>query len=69
MLTRILQRSCHHFIFMPVYNGIHFYPTTKTEAEFIKHEKHHGLTEAELKEVWALMNPKKKDKEEKKVSE
>lgn len=26
----------------------------KTEAEFVEHEKHHGLTEAQLKEAHAL---------------
>jgi len=33
---------------------------TKTEAEFIAHESHHGLTEKQLKEAFAIMNPKKK---------
>lgn len=50
-----------------VYNNINFYPTDKTEAEFIEHEKHHGLTEKQLKEAYALLNPKKK--KEKEVSE
>ena len=49
-----------------VYNNINFYEEVnkgKTEAEFIEHEKHHGLTEKQLKEAWALLNPKKKEKE------
>jgi hypothetical protein len=46
-----------------VYNGINFYPTDKSEADFIEHEKHHGLSDDQLKEVYALMNPKKKSSE------
>lgn len=30
---------------------------TKTEAEFIAHESHHGLSEKQLKEAFALMKP------------
>ncbi len=44
-----------------VYNGINFndgYWKTKSEADFIEHEAHHGLSEAQLKEAFALMNPK-----------
>ena len=43
-----------------LYNGINFYEDAckaKTEAEFIAHESHHGLTEKQLKEVWALISP------------
>ena len=31
---------------------------TKTEAEFIAHESHHGLTVDQLKEAYSLMIPK-----------
>jgi len=53
-----------------VYNGINFNEAhwkKKTEAEFVAHEKHHGLSEDQLKEVHALMNAKsgKKEKEAK----
>lgn len=44
------------------YNGVSFvdaYWKDKTEAEFIAHESHHGLTDKQLKEAFALMNPKK----------
>jgi len=34
---------------------------TKTESEFIAHESHHGLNEKQLKEVYALMVPPKKN--------
>jgi len=47
-----------------VFNGINFYEESnkgKTEAEFIEHEKHHELTEKQLKEAWKLLNPKKKE--------
>ena len=27
---------------------------TKTEKDFVEHEKHHGLTEAQLKEAYKL---------------
>lgn len=46
-----------------VYNGVKFLPAAvegKTEAEFIQHESHHGLTTAQLKEVYSLMVPKAK---------
>jgi len=46
-----------------LYNGINFYEDAckgKTEAEFIAHESHHGLSEKQLKEVYGLINPKKK---------
>lgn len=45
------------------YNGIKFndaWVKTKTEAEFIAHESHHGLSEKQLKEAYGLMVPKKK---------
>lgn len=32
----------------------------KTVAEFIEHEKHHGLTEKQLKAAFAIIQPKKK---------
>ena len=31
----------------------------KTESEFVKHEAHHGLTDEQLKEAFALMQPAK----------
>jgi hypothetical protein len=46
-----------------IYEGINFYPESianKSEAEFVEHEKHTGLSEAQLKEAYSLMNPKKK---------
>ena len=46
------------------YNGISFdseFWKGKTEAEFIAHEKHHGLSEAELKEAFVLINTKSKE--------
>lgn len=46
------------------FNGVNFnesWVKTKTEAEFIAHESHHGLSEKQLKEAYKLMNPKKKD--------
>lgn len=45
------------------FDGVNFnekFWTGKTEAAFIKHESHHGLSEKQLKEAFALMNPKKK---------
>ena len=40
------------------YNSKYFpnadWAATKTEAEFVEHEKRSGLTEAELKEAYAL---------------
>ena len=54
------------------YNGIHFYQEhwkTKTEAEFIAHEKHSGLTEKQLKEAFYLMFPDKRSKKENKKTE
>lgn len=52
-----------------VFNGINFnteYWKTKTEAEFIKHESHNGLSETQLKEAYKLMVPevKKVDKKD-----
>lgn len=60
-----------------VFNGVWFneaWAKTKTEAEFVAHESHIGLSEKQLKEAYALMNPKKKvpvklvEKTEEKVS-
>lgn len=45
------------------YNGVEFIDSwvkTKTEAEFIEHESHHGLTDKQLKEAYNLIVPKKK---------
>lgn len=48
-----------------VYNGINFteaYWQTKTLHDFLKHEKHHGLSDAQMKEAFELMvkpEPKK----------
>jgi hypothetical protein len=45
-----------------IYEAVNFYPASvegKSEAEFIAHEKHSGLSEKQLREVYALMNPKK----------
>lgn len=47
------------------FEGIGFnenYWKGKTEAEFIAHESHHGLSEKQLKEAFALINPKKANK-------
>ena len=47
-----------------VYKGIGFnegHWKTKTEAEFIEHEGHHGLSVKQLKEAFSIMNPVKKD--------
>lgn len=46
-----------------VYNGVKFTQVAvqgKTEAEFVEHESHHGLSAAQLKEVYGIMNPKAK---------
>lgn len=51
-----------------VFNGIAFYPeafTGWTEQEFLAHEAHHGLTEAQLKQAWALLVPQVPKAEEK----
>jgi len=51
------------------YNGINFnaeYWKTKTEVEFIAHEKHHGLSEKQLREAFSIMNPKKPVKDDNK---
>lgn len=40
------------------YAGINFnkeYYKSKTEAEFIAHESHHGLSEKQLKEAYSFM--------------
>jgi hypothetical protein len=40
------------------YAGVNFntaHYKSKTEAEFIAHESHHGLTEKQLKEAYSLM--------------
>lgn len=45
-----------------IYDGINFYEGCadgKTEKEFIEHEKHHGLKEDQLKEVYKLITKKK----------
>lgn len=50
-----------------VFEGIKFndeWVKTKSEAEFIAHESHHGLSEKQLKEVYRLIVPKKKNKAE-----
>jgi hypothetical protein len=48
-----------------IYEGINFneeWAKGKTVAEFVEHEKHHGLSEKQLKEAYKLMVPKvKKD--------
>jgi peptide deformylase len=36
-----------------------------SEAEFIAHEKHHGFSEKQLREAYALINPKKTSKAQK----
>ena len=44
------------------FNGIDFnraWVKTKTLAEFIAHEKHHKLSEAQLKEAYELIVPPK----------
>ena len=46
-----------------VYNGVKFMQAAaqgKTEAEFVAHESHHGLSAAQLKEVYAMLSPKGK---------
>lgn len=46
-----------------VYNGVKFMQAAaqgKTEAEFVAHESHHGLSAAQLKEVYAMLTPKGK---------
>lgn len=51
-----------------LFNGINFYEAhwkEKSEAEFIEHESHHGLSKAQLKEAWKLMNPKKQKDDDK----
>jgi hypothetical protein len=42
--------------FVP-YEGVSFnaeWAATKTEKEFIEHERHHGLSDAQLKEAYKL---------------
>lgn len=51
-----------------VYEGINFYPTSKSEAEFIEHEKHHGLSEAQLKEAYQLLTKQNKKSKPVKVA-
>lgn len=55
-----------------VYNGINFteaYWKNKTLHDFLKHEKHHGLTEEQLKEAFELMvKPSEKKETAKEVS-
>lgn len=39
------------------FEGITFnadWASTKTEKEFVEHEKHHGLTDAQLKDAYKL---------------
>ncbi len=31
----------------------------KVEEDFVKHEKHHGLSDDEMKEAWKLISPEK----------
>lgn len=53
-----------------IYEGINFYPASadgKSEADFIEHEKHTGLSEAQLKEVYSLMTKQDKKKQRKEV--
>ena len=53
------------------YQGINFnadHWKTKTEAEFIAHENHHGLSEAQLKEAFSIINPVKALQSLKKVA-
>ena len=45
------------------YEGINFYPAAaegKTFKEFCEHEKHHGLSEKQMREVYALLKGKDK---------
>jgi hypothetical protein len=58
------------------YEGIDFnskWAASKTVEEFIEHEKHHGLSNAQLKEAHAYcvkeQNPKGKVKDQYKVSD
>ena len=47
------------------FEGINFYAGAfeKSEADFIAHEIHHGLSEKQLKEVYAIGKPKKTKKD------
>lgn len=50
-----------------IFEGINFnedHWKDKSLAEFIAHESHHGLSEKQLKEAFALMNPKSKKKDQ-----
>jgi hypothetical protein len=51
-----------------IYESVNFYPDSakgKTEAEFVEHEAHHGLSPKQLREAYRLLNPKKKPEPEK----
>lgn len=42
------------------FQGVSFnekYWKTRSEAQFVAHEKHHGLSDAQLKEAYSLINP------------
>lgn len=46
-----------------IFDGVNFnelFWKGKTEAEFISHESHCGLSEKQLKEAFSIMNPKEK---------
>jgi hypothetical protein len=50
------------------FNGVSFYPESFvgfTEGEFMAHEAHHGLTESQLKDAWALVSQNIPDAAEK----
>jgi hypothetical protein len=53
------------------YNGIAFTPSAfdKKEADFIKHESHHGLSPEQLKEVYAAGTGKNAPSTEKEVTQ
>jgi hypothetical protein len=51
-----------------IYEGINFneaWVRSVSEAEFVEHEAHHGLSQKQLKEAYRLLNPKKKPEPEK----
>lgn len=46
-----------------VFDGVTFYPAAvegKTLAQFIEHEKHHGFTDDQMKDIYTKMSPEKK---------
>jgi hypothetical protein len=54
-----------------VFELVNFYPASyegKTIEEFVKHESHVGLSEKKLKEIYRLLNPKKKEQAAKPAS-